>query len=148
MFKRDIWCLGWCSAFKPSPLNKINCGDAGLAICSVTVGGGRGGGMHPTASIGPHEISGSRDWIPLWFYWESGEESERVLVQYSDCHLSSTSRWDCFSSRPGNHWWIFQNIQQALRLSLRISLPGRRTDSGTSWSRPPHCTVHLLCQLD
>ena len=29
--------------------------------------------MHPTASIGPHEISGSRDWIPLWFYWGSGE---------------------------------------------------------------------------
>ena len=73
MFKRDIWCLWWCSAFKPSSLNKINCGDAGLAICSVTVGGGRGGGMHPTASIGPHEISGSRDWIPLWFYWGSGE---------------------------------------------------------------------------
>ena len=25
--------------------------------------------MHPTDTIGPHEISGSRDGIPLWFYW-------------------------------------------------------------------------------
>ena len=94
--------LWWCSAFKPSSLNKINRGDAGLALCSVTMGwegGGRGGGrgaslMHPTVSIGPHEISGSRDWTAAVILLGTSCFNIQIVI----CH--PTPCWDCFSCLP------------------------------------------------
>ena len=114
MFKRDIWCLWWCSAFKPSSLNKINCGDAGLAICSVTMGGRREGVERSKSQVPCTPlprlvhmkylavVTGSH----CDFIGGLVRRSEPVLLQYSDCHLSSTSRWDCFSCLPSHHWYI------------------------------------------
>ena len=75
--------------------------DAGcFSVCSVTRGEGEGAvvqaPMHPVASIGPHEISGSRDWLPLWFYWARP-------AQYSDCHLSSHRTLGLFLFPPHHH---------------------------------------------
>ena len=103
-----------CSAFKPSSLNKINCGDAGLAICSVTMGGRREGVERSKSQVPCTPlprlvhmkylavVTGSH----CDFIGGLVRRSEPVLLQYSDCHLSSTSRWDCFSCLPSHHWYI------------------------------------------
>ena len=50
--------------------------------------------MHPTASIGPHEISGSRDWTGAVILLGTSCFNIQIVI----CH--PTPCWDCFSCLP------------------------------------------------
>ena len=86
MFKRDIWCLDQCSAFKPSSLNKINCGDAGLAVCGVTMGGE---GCTPLPRLVHMKYLAVVTGSHCDFIGGLERPTSPVRTQYSDCHLSS-----------------------------------------------------------
>ena len=76
----------------------------------------------PTASIGPHEISLGRDNVLLRFYWPRP-------LQYSDCHLSSRARCDCFPARRAPHQRparsIFTSTEHGEREGLTLGLERR-----------------------
>ena len=111
MFKRDIWCLDQCSAFKPSSLNKINCGDAGLAVCGVTMGGE---GCTPLPRLVHMKYLAVVTGSHCDFIGGLERPTSPVRTQYSDCHLSSHITLGLFLLTPQHHGWIMSQCSVLL----------------------------------